>query len=133
LAFEHKITTSLIGGGSTEPLSGDVTITGNNKVSFDETLTSLQSNLELAAAFDKDAVLSIYILSEKDCLIETNSSSAPDDTIELVGGEPFRYNSHDPDTWNPFGADVTKLFATNEFAGTNRLRIEILLDGTPGA
>lgn len=117
-----------------ETLSQEMTIvsSGNGQAAWEGnySLTSAQANVEAAFAADKDLIIGFFVSSDKDLLIETNSSSAPDDTITVVGGEGYAWASG-MDHTTPFSADITKFFLTNGEAATATVKIRIILDGTP--
>ena len=78
------------------------------------------------------ALKSLWISSDQDLMIETNSGSAPDDTIHVIGGNPIWWDAargaEDP---APLTADVTQIFVTNAGSTAAVLRILGLQDATP--
>jgi hypothetical protein len=71
---------------------------------------------------------SLFILSDKDLTLKTNSSGSPGNTLTLTANKPL--------VWyqgcglaNPITVDVTKLFLTAATAA--RVRVKVLCDVTP--
>jgi hypothetical protein len=128
MAFTHTITLSLASAGVA--IGGTQVLTADNKSSFDIPLTASQADVAVDVAFDKDRLQSLFIKSDKDLTIETNSTSEPGDTLTIPGGEPFVWNQNM--AWdNPFSADVTKFYLTNGEAAAARVQMEFLYDPTP--
>lgn len=106
-------------------------VTGSAEANIDETIGLNATDFLINLAIDVSALKSIFMLCSKAATIETNSSSAPDDTITLAAGVPFRWTSNSPFA-SPFAStvDVTKIYVTSSgAAGT--LQIYVLQDATP--
>lgn len=128
MSFSHVLTISLSGGAVN--LTGKQTVTADSKQSYDIPLTASQINAEVDADFDFANLVSVFIISDQNLTIKTNSSSAPDDTITVTANVPFVWNTAQAAD-NPFTANVTKFFLTNGAAVAARAQIEILCDSTP--
>jgi hypothetical protein len=111
-------------------LSYTITVTDEGTFELDVDLTSLQADKEVSAAFTLAALQSIYIYSDQDVTLETNSGSAPGDTFTIKGGKPFVWYK-DSGVPNPFTVAVTKFFLTNLYAGAATVKIRGLKDATP--
>lgn len=83
----------------------------------DVPVAASQTDKPIALAFTRANLAAIIILVTVDMTLETNSSSAPDDSFALKAGKPFVYVA-DAGTPVPFSADVTTGFLTNTTAGS---------------
>lgn len=88
-------------------------------------------DLEVACPFVIADTSAIYIRFSQEMTIKTNSDSAPDDSFTLPANHPLVWD----DTMvydNPFTANVTKFFITNESGTQATGLIRIAQDVTPG-
>lgn len=106
-------------------------VTGSAEANIDETISADATNQQINVAIDVSALKSIFIVCSKNALIETNSGSAPDDTITLLAGVPFRWTNTSPFA-SPFDSavDVTAIFVTAAGA-SGTLQMYVLQDATP--
>lgn len=81
---------------------------------------------EFTISIDVSAVKGFMIVCDRDVIIETNSSGAPDDTINLLANKPYVWTDDD---YNPFllTADVTSIFATLAAGANATLRLEAVV------
>jgi hypothetical protein len=114
---------------SGETISGSVTVTGEGEPNLDVTVAANQTNKEVDYVLDVSTVTSLWLYSDKDLTIKTNSTSAPDDTIALKAGVPLPWESTTGYFDNPLTVDVTKFYLTNTLAC--RFQARILTDPTP--
>lgn len=91
---------------------------GNDKIAIG---TNTQVNIP---DLDVSEIQSIRIQSDVDCTIKTNSSGSPDDTLDLVAGVPYIWNTDSYDSLL-LTVDVTTIYVTNAAACT--LKIEALI------
>jgi hypothetical protein len=98
-------------------------------ISLDEDIDASQTDKLVAFVLDVSQAKMIIIVADGgDMTVETNSSSAPAETLSLIDGVPILWDSRTGMT-NPFGStDVTALYITNVDAAT--LRIRVLYDPT---
>lgn len=126
---EHVSTISLLQGGVT--LSQSVTSVASQEVNLDESIPDSSTDLEITFLIDQSAMVSIYIESDQDILLETNDGSTPTDELTIVANEPTLWTTnsvHD----NPITADITtNIFITNSSGSTANLKIRALQDATP--
>lgn len=99
----------------------------------DETAVGSGTNggvTQVGIAIDVSAVKSFWVKSAAALTLETNSSSAADDTIVLKAGIPYEWNS---DSYDSFllGTDVTALFFTNASATATTVSCGFIYDATP--
>lgn len=115
---------------SGESISKTVTVTADSEYNADIPLTASQADEQVAATLDVSEIKSIFISSDVDVTLETNSSSAPDETLSITADEPFVWRTGSGVT-NPLETDITALYLTNGDATAGTVKIRILYDGTP--
>jgi hypothetical protein len=125
--FNHVITEKVEVGAT--QITKTSLHTGAAKQSIEETVPDSSTDLEIAFALDVSQLKSIYIVSDQDITLETNSGSAADDTIALVAGVPYIWHSDSYHTCL-LGTDITELYATNASGTDATLQIEALYDPT---
>ncbi len=129
MAITHKSTISLEQGGVI--LSQTVEISGTGEVNVDEAIPDASTDFEITFLIDQSAMVSLYIESDQNITIETNSGGAPTDTITLVANEPIIWTTNSVHA-NPITADVTaNIFITQSSGSTANLKIRTLQDVTP--
>ena len=129
MAFTHTVTQS-ISTGPGPGYSGNKAYTGDGKTSREVAVPDSSTDLLVNLAVDLSQLKSLFMLSDQDMTVETNSGAAPDDTISLKAGVPYIWNADAPQS-NPFTVDVTKLYLTTGVVGASTLNIEVLQDATP--
>jgi hypothetical protein len=115
MSYTSNIGVTYAIGSNNISISGTASDTDDMLYSIDSTLTSSQADKEFTMAIDVSEMKSWVMLSSTDCVVDTNDSATPDDTINLVGGVPLVWC----DGWgytNPLTTDVTKFFVTNSEA-----------------
>ena len=111
-------------------ISQDTTYTGSGRVDIvDETVPNGSDNA-VSWAVDVSQVKAIYIHSTRTVTIETNSSSAADDTLAVTANVPYIWTNDMVDSF-AFGTDVTSLFVTNASGQSATFNIRCILDVTP--
>lgn len=96
-------------------------VAGDGEAAFDGTVAT-STTQEILVGFGHDALKSFAVYSSGAVTIKTNSSGAPDNTLNCPAGLTI-WNTNDIAA-NPFTADVTKLYAVNGSA-TNALTLKI--------
>ncbi len=98
----------------------------------DEAIPPNSTDLQIAGlTVDVSALQSIYLLSDKALTLETNSSSAPTETLILAANVPLFWTDDMPTAMRPFQSDVTALFVTELAGVAAQLKIQTLQDPTP--
>lgn len=82
-----------------------------------------------ALALDVSQVKAVFLLSDQDLLLETNSSSSPANTLSLKANVPYIWYTNKPQAL-VFTTDITALYLTNASAAVATLKLEILVDPT---
>lgn len=130
MAIEHTLSFGWQSGSGT-PLSASVVVSSEGEDNREVTVPLATNDVEVAIAFVLASLKSIYILSDKDVTLETNSASAPDNTFALKANKPFVWYS-DSGVLNPFLTNpVTKFFFSNAGAANATVKIKCLKDSTP--
>jgi len=128
MAFSHTLAQQISTSGNT--ISKDNTYSGGSQTSVDESIPDSSSDLEVAFTLDVSEIQAIYIVSDQNMTLETNSGAAPDDTISLVAGVPYVWHTGSYFV-NKLTTDITALFMTNSSGSAARLQIEVVFDPTP--
>lgn len=99
---------------------------------FNEDVPTGTSDLRVNCAVDVSAVKAFSILSDRNVRLETNSGSAPADTIELIAGKVYDFADGD---YNPFllGTDVVAFFLTNVSGETANVACQFVYDPSPSS
>ncbi|MBW3538770.1 MAG: hypothetical protein KY476_00720 [Planctomycetes bacterium] len=116
--------------GSNPPVSQTREVTASGEIVIEETIPDASTDLALTANIDVSALKSLYISSDQDITLETNSGAAPADTINLKADSPLTWDDESSFA-NPLTVDLTALFATNASGAAATLKFYALQDATP--
>ncbi len=127
MSFTHTLKRGW--GNGSRAIEGNTNYTGDGQLSRSIAVPESTTDMEVAAVIDVDQIQSLYIKSDKDMTLETNSASSPIDTIALLAGVPYIWNVGD---YSPclFGTDVTAIFLTTGVVGAAVFEMEVLVDST---
>jgi len=78
---------------------------------------------------DVSQLKAIYILSDQNITLETNSGSAPADTLNLLANVPYVWHTGSYFT-NLLTTDVTASYWTNASGSVANVNIELVVDPT---
>lgn len=120
----HTLVTIYTDGGDfTQRKSVATTTTAETNATI--SLTASQADKLTTLTLDVSQIKSLYMCATVDCVIETNSTSSPADTITLVANEPLIWTENMPGLTCPLDTDVTAIYATNSdaVAGTVEIRV----------
>ena len=111
--------------------SGGVQKTAGQLIQIDENIPQSQTDALIALALDVSQIKALFMMCDTAITLETNSSSAPDNTIALVANVPITWAQGDANAC-PLTVDVTALYATNGAVGSggSQLKIIALVDPT---
>ncbi len=126
MAFSHTVTKSIQGNGVNKSLSS--TYSGSSGTNIQETI-AIGTDTLVNVAIDVSAIKSLYICSDVAMTLETNSSSAPDDTISLIAGVPLEWQAGVSYYACPLTVDVTKVYLTN--VAQAAFELYVIQDSTP--
>ena len=130
----HNFKVSIEGVSSPSLTQQSATYSGTGTGGFEnETAVGSGTNggvTEIVCPVDVSAVKSFWVTSSADLILETNSSSAADDTINLVANVSYIWNTS---SYNSFllGTDVTSFFFTNASATACTVSCGFVYDATP--
>lgn len=91
-------------------LSGRSAETGTTEQTFREPYPAGSTDVEYDITFSHTTLKKIFLVSDQDMTIKTNSSGSPSQTISLKAGRPLRWGASEGYFTNPITADVTKFF-----------------------
>lgn len=89
-----------------------------------------QTVFEIMAAIDVSALKSLFVVSDQNVTMKSNSSGAPDDTLTLLANQPLVWysGSYYP---CPLTVDVVKFYVANASGAEADIYIFALIDPTP--
>lgn len=128
MAFTHTIEVNWKGAGR-EILSSNNYSADAQGPSIDVDVPDSTTDKPVSFAIDKSQIKAIFMLASVDMLVETNSSSAPTDSINLKAGKPYIWFTGSLDT-NLITADVTAMFLTTGSVGAGTFQVEVVYDST---
>ena len=128
MAFSHTVSYSVAASSGT--LSRSKSYTGSSQVEVSESVADSETDYDIVVAIDVSAVKSFYIVSDQTVTVETNSGSEADDTLSLVAGVPYVWNTDSYDSFQ-LGTDVTVLYVTNASGSTANIELRCVMDATP--
>lgn len=99
---------------------------------FDEDVPTGSIDFRINCAVDVSAIRGFILLSDQDVRVETNSGSAPDDTIELIAGKAYEFAADDYNAFI-FGTDVVAFFVTNVSGDTANVICQFVYDASPSS
>lgn len=108
---------------------GSKTYSAANVIELDESVAIAASDFLVSIAFPVAQVKSFYIVSDKDILLEVNSSSSPTPALSLKANIPYHWTIDSYDTFK-LTTNVTQFFFTNASGVLATVRIRVLLDPT---
>lgn len=113
-----------------ETISKGVAVNVEGEQNFDVTVPGSTSNLQVAAAITVAALSLVFISASETVTLETNSGSAPAETITITKDKPLVW--YTGCGWaNPFGTNITALFLTRATAGDSLVNMRFGYDATP--
>ncbi len=129
MSFTHRVTDSYTPGDSASIVSTR-SLTGDNQQAWEVAVAAETNDVQVLANVDLTYLKAVHITSDQDVTLETNSSSAADDTIALKANNALIW-AHDSYFANPFSVDISALYFSNAGATAATVKIWILTDSTP--
>lgn len=111
-------------------LSRGLSFSGSSATEVSESVPTASTDAGIVIAIDVSAVKAFYIVSSAAITVETNDGSSPDDTLNLLAGQPYVWHTGSYDSFL-LTADVTVLYITNASGATANIEIRVLQDATP--
>lgn len=112
MSVTTKIQTTITFSDQTQSMTGSITDTGNSNTYSSKNFAAASTNVVMTMAFTKANLQAFFVVSTQNCVIKTNSSSSPSDTITLVANDPYFWSLSSGLT-NPFATNVTTAFVTS--------------------
>jgi hypothetical protein len=125
VSFTHTMTRTWKGNGGSITLSGKTELVDSQENNLDQQVTNGTTDLSVAYSLVRSKCTSLFIVSNADLTLKTNSSGSPDDTYALLAGIPLAWDE-DNYLGLPFGADITTLYLTNASGQNATLKIRVL-------
>lgn len=130
MAFTHNLAINWSSGGRS--VAANKNYTGESQLSISRSVADSSTDFRIIASIDQSQITLIIMKSDQDITVETNSGSAPTDTIALKAGVPYVWNADLNGYYaNKITADVTDLYVTNASGAAALLELEVLTDATP--
>lgn len=123
----HTITKTWQGSNSLS-LTKSVSFQASEELNFDFSLAANTTNQQVNLAFTKADLQSIFISSDQDITIKTNSSGSPQDTLTITAGNPFEWDATSGIA-NPFAGSVTTAYFTNGTSTNANVSVRTLTNG----
>lgn len=115
--------------GNLPSISKKVTCTADGENNRDVVVVAAASNYLIAMVIDVSQLKSLFIVSDKDVTLETNSGGSPADTLTLLANVPV--------SWYPgcgyacpLGTDVTAIYLTNAGDADATVQMRFLVGST---
>jgi hypothetical protein len=122
VSIAHKITWSLQAQG-VNVLSGSQVEAGDLQPMADVAVPAATTDQPATLAIVAAKLQVLFLVSDKDLTLKTNSPSAPANTFSLKAGAPLVWSKSEGYFANPLSADVTAIYLTN--AGTAAARFQL--------
>ncbi len=130
MAFTHTLNLSWANAEG-RALSTSKQYSGGAQASVSESIANSATDELVNFALDVSTIKAIFIKSDQDITLETNSGSVPDDTLTLLAGVPYIWHTGSYFT-NLLTTDITtNIFITNSSGSAALLEIEVVTDPTP--
>jgi hypothetical protein len=108
--IQHTLTVNWSNGSTT--LAQSVILTGQEEINIGILIPSSTTNKLLTGfAFTLANLQDIYILSDQDVTLKTNSTGSPQETLTIKANKPFGWYK-DSGIPAPFAGNVTAVYAT---------------------
>src|SRR4051794_27701128 len=124
MSIQNKLTFSVSSSGGGISLNGSVSETGATEINVDQNYAAASTNILTTCAWTVANTQSLFLYSDKGCVIKTNSSGSPANTITLAPGIPLVWDTSAGYFSNPFTTNVTSWYVTSTYA--SRLQAKIL-------
>lgn len=124
----QAVTMTVVSGATT--LKNTKTYTGDGSQSRTISVPDSTTDQLVNITIDVSQIKSIYIASDKALTVETNSPTSPVDTITLVAGRAYVWDTDSYFT-NLLATNVTAMYLTNASGATATFELELIEDATP--
>ena len=128
MSFTHKITRRYETEG--ELIEQTKVITADGEDNRDPVIPDSTTDQLVNMTIDISQLKSIYISTDNTVTLETNNATTPIDTLTITPDQPVDWQVGDVHS-NPFSADVTAIYLTNNSGSVANVKIRKLEDSTP--
>ena len=108
---------------------GQFSYSNEAQLMLSEPVPAVTTDMSVLVNIDVSQVKSIYMFSTQDLNVETNSPSAPTNTIALKANKPYVWHTDAYDSFK-LTADVTALYLTNAGQQPANFEMRVLFDPT---
>lgn len=105
------------------------TITADKRTTIHTAIANAVTDGLHELAVDVSQVKAVFILSDQDITLETNSGGSPANTLALKANVPYVWFTNKPQAL-VFTSDITALYITNASGSEANLIMEFLVDPT---
>lgn len=104
-------------------------ITGDSEAGLEATIPVGGTNVPFVIAITRSQILSVCVYCSTSATIKTNSSSTPQDTINLAAGAQVVYEGAGATgAANPFSGNITAIYVTNNDPKAGNFKLRVLLN-----
>ena len=128
MSITHNITRAWRGQTGATTISASVALTGSEELNLDFSLAANTTNQQEALAFTKTLLQSVFVYSDQNITIKTNSTSTPQDTLTINAGDPLVWDVN-CGLAEPFAGNVTTAYFTNSNATAANVSVRVLTNG----
>jgi hypothetical protein len=115
--IQHTLTLNWASG--TNSFNTSTILTGQEEINFSGAIAPATTNQAVPSfAFTLAKLQDVYITSDQDVTLKTNSSGSPQETLTIKAGKPFCWYK-DSGVAAPFAGDVTALYVTTGAIGAD--------------
>ncbi len=134
MAFTHNFNRGWNNGG--QAINKSIAVSGGAETNIDETIAASATNIAIEFTLDISQLKGLFLNSDRNITIKTNSSGSPDNTFTLQANVPFAWVFGDPTLRDTGGTavtvDVASIFVTNaDSVNAALVQIRSLTDPTP--
>lgn len=128
MAFTHTLKFGW--GTGARSLEDNPTFSGDGQESLQIAIADSVTDQLASIAIDVSAIQAIYMVSDQDLTVETNSASVPDETLNLLANKPYVWYTGSLFT-NLLATDITALYLSNSSGSAATFELEVVVDATP--
>ena len=122
--FTHTINISYVDDAGLVPTAVANKYNGQNKASYSGSIAASTTDQYIDMAFPTTGAQSLWMWSDTNLTVKTNSSTVPAQTINLLANTPVYWGTGLGT--NPITAAVTALYVTNATAAAAKIEVRTL-------
>lgn len=130
MSYSYNVSRAVVANSGTVSKSKQYTY--SKIVEYSDSVSDGTTDDLVDLAFALAQLKVVYLASDQAITIKTNSSGAPQETINLLANVPLLWTEDDYQASSTlFAGDVTALYLTNGSGSAAAVEMRVLLDGTP--